>query len=97
MVTGSQLRAARGLLNLSVLELSEQTGLAVNTIRKAEGTNGLPPITEANINLLISAFASAGVIFIEPDKLGPGVRLKTPKPAPMRPRRRDAKGEGREG
>lgn len=90
VITGSQLRAARGLLNLSVSELAEQTGLAINTIRKAEGTNGPPPITEANVNLLIGAFTKAGVLFIQPDDLGPGVRLKARKPAPMRRRRRDA-------
>jgi hypothetical protein len=76
-----------------VAELAEQTGLAVNTIRKAEATNGPPPVTEANVNLLISAFTNAGVLFIQPDKLGPGVRLKARKPAAMRPRRREnAKG-----
>lgn len=89
MITGSQLRAARGLLNLSVSELAEQTGLAVNTIRKAEATNGPPPITEANVNLLLGVLMEAGVLFIEPDELGPGVRLKAQKSLPMRSRRRD--------
>jgi transcriptional regulator with XRE-family HTH domain len=90
VITGAQLRAARGLLNLSVSELAERTGLALNTIRRAEGTNGPPPITGANIKLLTSSFEGAGVIFIPPDDLGPGVRLKDAEPTPIQPRRRES-------
>lgn len=89
MITGSQLRAARGLLNLSVSELAERTGLAVNTIRRAEATNESAPITAANLTLLRSTFEKAGVIFIPPDEKGPGVRLYSAVPQPMMPRRRD--------
>jgi transcriptional regulator with XRE-family HTH domain len=89
VLTGSQVRAARGLLNVSVSELAEQTGLAVNTIKRAESTNGPVPITAANANLLMSTFEKAGVTFIKPSKLGPGVRLTSPLPAPVRARRRD--------
>lgn len=89
MLTGSQLRAARGLLNLSVAELAEQTGLAVNTIRRAEATNGPAPITAANLALLANVFERAGILFIPADRLGPGVRLKSPHPEPIQPRRRN--------
>lgn len=88
MLTGSQLRAARGLLNLSVSELAERTGLALNTIKRAESTNGPAPITMANVKLLISTLEAAGVLFIEADELGPGVRLKTPEVRPFQARRR---------
>lgn len=89
MITGSQLRAARGLLNLSVTQIAEQTGLAVNTIRRAEGTNGSSPITAANLKLLAAAFEAAGVLFIPSDDLGPGVRLKEPEATPIQHRRRE--------
>lgn len=88
MITGAQLRAARGLLNLSVVELADQTGLAINTIRRAEATNGPAPITAANLTLLANVFDAAGVIFIAPDELGPGVRMKSREPLPARTRRR---------
>lgn len=91
MVTGAQLRAARGLLNLSISELAERTGLALNTIRRAEGTNGSPPITAANVKLLIGAFEAAGVVFIPAGELGPGVRLRAAEPTPIQPRRREAR------
>jgi transcriptional regulator with XRE-family HTH domain len=96
VLTGSQLRAARGLLNLSVAELAERTGLAVNTIRRAEATNGAAPITAANLTLLANVLEDAGVIFIAADQLGPGVRLKSPDPQPIQARRRDQWRDGSE-
>ncbi len=74
--TGAQLRAARGLLNMSVLELSERTGLAVNTIKRAESLNSSAPINAANAKLMVSTLSGAGVVFLSPsDGLGAGVRL----------------------
>lgn len=88
-VTGAQLRAARALVNISVAELAETTGLAVNTIRRAEGTNGEAPITAANMKLLLTVLDQAGVMFIPADAFGPGVRLISRDPAKMRQRKRD--------
>lgn len=74
--TGAQLRAARGLLNVSVLEVSEETGLVPNTIKRAEGTNELSPTTRANARLLLRYFIDRGVVFVPGDEAcGPGVRL----------------------
>lgn len=74
--TGAQLRAARGLLNVSVLEVSETTGLAPNTVKRAEGANGLAPTTRANARLLLRYFGERGVVFVSGDETcGPGVRL----------------------
>lgn len=88
---GTQLRAARGLLNLSVKELAEQTGLAVNTIRRAEAGNDVARIRGANASLLRTTLEGYGVVFIEPENaFGPGVRLRDPNPPPPRRRRRDA-------
>jgi transcriptional regulator with XRE-family HTH domain len=88
-ITGAQIRAARALINMSVAELAEETGLAVNTIRRAEGTNGPAPITTANVRLLCSVFDRAGVLFLPADELGPGVRLARPSAPEFRPRRRN--------
>ncbi len=87
-ITGSQFRAARGLLNLSVAELAEQTGFAVNTIRKAENTNGPAPITVTTMNALRRSLEEAGVMFIPADDYGPGVRLRAVEPLPDQSRRR---------
>lgn len=90
MVTGAQLRAARGLLNVSVAEVAERTGLAINTIRRAEAGNGPVSMTSANARLLSDFFDEAGVAFIETDTMGVGVRLKSPEQASPRRRRREA-------
>lgn len=87
-VTGAQLRGARGLLNMSVSDLAERTGLALNTIRRAEATNGEAPITTANAKLLVGTLEQAGVVFIHADEMGAGVRLRQPEAAPLKPRRR---------
>lgn len=87
-LTGAQLRAARGLLNLSVAELAERTGLAINTIRRAEQTNGVAAITVANLKLIATVLESAGVTFIEADEMGAGVRMTNPEPLPETRRRR---------
>lgn len=88
MLTGAQIRAARGLLNLSVAELCELTGLAINTVRRAEASNGPAKVTAGNLKLIQSTLEGRGVIFIAADDLGPGVRLLDPTPAPQTPRRR---------
>lgn len=88
MITGGQLRAARGLLNWSVAELADRTDLAINTIRRAEATNDVPSITVKNMQLLRATFEEAGVEFIDAAEKGPGVRFGSPDPAPRQPRRR---------
>lgn len=88
MITGAQIRAARGLLNMSVAELAERTGLAINTIRRAEATNETPSITAANLQLLTGLFEKDGVMFIAADTHGPGVRLRSSEPMPPTTRRR---------
>ena len=90
MLTGAQIRAARGLLNFSVAELCEATGLAINTVRRAESTNGPPRLTHANLRLLQSTLEEAGVQFIQADELGPGVRLLKAEPLPPKARRRSS-------
>lgn len=90
LITGAQLRAARGLLNLSITGVSELTGLAINTIRRAEATNEVAPITAANIKLLVDTFQKAGVLFIAADELGVGVRFASAAAIPVQPRRRDS-------
>lgn len=93
LVTGAQIRAARGLLNMSVLDLSERTGLALNTIRKAEKPNGPVQVTTANAQLLVTTLEAAGVVFIAADSLGAGVRLRALDQQPLKRRRSRTEGE----
>lgn len=73
---------------MSVLDLSERTGLAVNTIKRAESTNDFAPINRANAKLLLTTLEAAGVHFIPADcEFGAGVRLINPDQAPLARRR----------
>jgi transcriptional regulator with XRE-family HTH domain len=73
MVTSAQLRAARGLLNWTIRDLSEKAGVHRNTIWRTE--------TEATdhghaIAQVVSTLEQAGVEFIPGNGGGPGVRLR---------------------
>ncbi len=89
--TGAQLRAARGLLNMSVLELAERTGLAPNTVKRAEGDNGPAPVNTANAKLMVATLQAAGAVFLPAEgDMGAGVRLAAPsQPALAKRRVRD--------
>ena len=86
-LTPSQLRAARGLVNMTVADLATRTGLAINTVRKAEDPRAPGPITAANARLLRSTLEDCGVVFISADDLGVGVRLADPHYEPRDQRR----------
>lgn len=73
MVTSAQLRAARGLLNWTVRDLAEKSGVHRNTVTRIE--------TDATgaghaIGTIQRALEEAGVIFVDENGEGPGVRLK---------------------
>lgn len=76
MITGAQIRAARGLIRWSAETLAERSKLGVATVRRAESVDGLPTITEANIAAIRAALEAAGVIFVAENGEGPGVRLR---------------------
>ena len=78
-MTSAQMRAARGLVNWSVRELSERSGVHRNTITNFEtGKSGGDPDTIAKLQ---RALESAGVEFIPENGGGAGVRLRK-SPAP---------------
>lgn len=79
MITGAQIRMARGYLRWSVRELSEASGVSQATIKRMEDTDGMPNSLAANLAALQSALEQAGVIFLDAGATvdgGPGVRLK---------------------
>lgn len=73
-VTSAQVRAARGLVDWSVRELSERSGAHRNTITNFE--TGKSGGDAATIQRLVTALEAAGVIFIDENGEGPGVRLR---------------------
>jgi PAS domain S-box-containing protein len=74
VLTGAQLRAARGVLNWSVRELSLAAGVSSSTIRRLEEMDGPPPGREDALALLQAALEAGGVEFLFPPSGKPGVR-----------------------
>ncbi|MGH6774621.1 helix-turn-helix domain-containing protein [Brucella tritici] len=73
-ITASQIRAARGLLDWSQQQLATTANVGLSTIRSFE-TGKRVPIAN-NLHAIRTALESAGVIFIDQNGNGPGVRLR---------------------
>lgn len=77
MITGAQIRMARGHLNWSAQELAKRAGIGLSTVQRMESVDGSPPSTVTNLQSVQGILESAGIIFIDANDIeGPGVRLK---------------------
>jgi transcriptional regulator with XRE-family HTH domain len=76
MINAAQIRAARALLDISQLRLSEMSGVSESTIKRLEAASQIRGSAES-IWKVQRVLEDAGVEFIpaEGDK-GPGVRLR---------------------
>ncbi len=81
MIISEQLRAARGLVGWSQSALAKASGLALSTIKRMEGDRGPLRSSAGNVLKVQQALEDAGVIFIDADEEGPGVRLKADRPS----------------
>ncbi len=79
MITSEQIRGARAMLRWSAKQLAEQAGLSWPTVQRMESTQGVPSGLSKNLELVQRALEGAGIIFIDEDDEGPGVRLKKRK------------------
>ena len=80
MLHGEQIRAARALARIEQAALAAASGISLPTVKRLEKIAG--PIsantgTEAAIR---RAFDGLGVLFIDADAQGPGVRLRDARP-----------------
>jgi predicted transcriptional regulator len=74
MITPAQCRAARALLDLSQADLAGAAGVGVVTVRQFEAGSVTP--RPATLTVITMALAAGGVLFIDANGEGPGVRLK---------------------
>lgn len=65
---------ARAALGLGIREFADMAGVGVSTIQRFE--NGTGDLTPAKIEELQKTYEEAGVIFIDENGQGPGVRLR---------------------
>ena len=76
-MTGAQLRAARGLIDLSQLELAVMLQVGLQAV--AEFESGQPTLPQEVLVAFRRALEAAGVSFAEANRHEPGVRLRTGK------------------
>ncbi len=76
LITSEQIRAARALLRISVIQLAKLSEVGEATIKRIEAGNGLPSANIKTLNLITKAFEKAGIEFIGTPDDRPGVRLK---------------------
>ena len=75
-VSIGQVKAARALLSWSQDELADASGVSLPTIKRLEASSGPLGGRAATAQLLVGALEAAGVIFIDENGEGPGVRLR---------------------
>jgi DNA-binding XRE family transcriptional regulator len=79
LLTSEQVRAARALKRMDQTTLAEMAGVSVETVKRLEKLDG--PLLSANgktMAAIQSALEGAGIIFIDSNGNGPGVRLRDP-------------------
>lgn len=75
MIASEQIRAARALLRMSVVELAQKSAVGVATIKRLEAGDGVPSANLKTVNALVRALEASGIEFIGSPEDGPGVRL----------------------
>jgi transcriptional regulator with XRE-family HTH domain len=73
-ITPAQSRAGRALLDWSQISLAKASNLGESTIKNFEAGRSVPTIN--NLAAIRVALEAAGVIFVDENGEGPGVRLK---------------------
>ena len=79
MIFPEQIRAARGLLGLTQVDLANRAGVGVATVKRIENANDHIRTTVDAMLKIQRALEAAGAVFIDPDdQFGVGVRLRKP-------------------
>jgi transcriptional regulator with XRE-family HTH domain len=76
MPSGSQIRAARGLLGWSASELAERSDVTLRTIQRFETAEGVPPNRSGTLDKVRAALEAQGIEFLGDPETSPGVRLR---------------------
>nr|WP_245196752.1 transcriptional regulator [Labrys sp. LIt4] len=81
MLISEQVRAARALIRWEQADLANASGVSLPSIKRLETQPGPLAAQPRTIAAIRSALESAGVIFVDENGEGPGVRLRKERPA----------------
>lgn len=76
MLTGRQIRAGRALADMSQEDLAKAAGISAPTVKRLERIGGPISANTATEDAIRKAFAAAGVIVIDENGEGAGVRMR---------------------
>jgi transcriptional regulator with XRE-family HTH domain len=74
--SGRQIAAARTLVGMTQPDLAMKANISVPTLKRMEASEGPAVGMANNVAAVRAALESAGVIFVESNGEGPGVRLR---------------------
>ena len=75
MITGIQIRAARAALRWSAETLAKKADVGIQTIKRFEAGDGVPPSRSATLLQVQATLEAAGIEFIGSLADRPGIRL----------------------
>ena len=75
-VSITQVKAARAMVGWSQDHLASASGVSIPTVKRLEAGTGQIGGRQDTIDRLVGALETAGVIFIDENGDGPGVRLR---------------------
>ncbi|WP_425314121.1 helix-turn-helix domain-containing protein [Shinella curvata] len=75
-ILGRQIAAARALLGIGQVELADRARISAPTLRRMEASEGIASGLANNVAAVRAALESAGILFIDQNGNGPGVRLR---------------------
>jgi transcriptional regulator with XRE-family HTH domain len=76
VISGRQIAAARALIGLSQAELAGNSNISVPTLKRMEASGGAATGLANNVAAVRAALEAAGILFIDQNGNGPGVRLR---------------------
>ena len=76
MITSGQIKAARALLGLTVVQMAKLAGIGFTTMVRMESADGVPAGNVKTLTAVKTAVEKAGIEFIGTPESGAGVRWK---------------------
>ena len=81
-LTSEQMRGARAMLGWEQKKLVEMSRVSLATVKRLESQIGVIDANRPTLLAVLAAFESAGIIVIDENGEGPGVRLRKRLPDP---------------